>query len=123
MDPVFAFPNGDVDIETLVVSSCMLETFFSTFSMSWSHCGIVSSRNVNAWVTADMVGEVIVCRVELSVVGFLVRFGVGCLQVGQVQYAGVQGWYKEGRVGQRAVVKVAMWRRALAEVCSVPAAE
>jgi hypothetical protein len=48
------------------------------------------------------------------------RAQIQCLQVAcgdvQVRYTG-------SRVGQRAVVKVVKWRWALAEVCSVPAAE
>ena len=66
MDPVFPFPNGNVDTETLEISSCMLVTFSSTFLMSWSHCGMVSCRKVNALVMSDMVGKVVVCRVELN---------------------------------------------------------
>jgi len=45
------------------------------------------------------------------------------IQCAEVAYAGVQVRYTGSRVGQRAVVKVVKWRWALAEVCSVPAAE
>ena len=89
---------------------------------------MVSCRKVNAPVMSDMAGEAVVCRVELSDVEFLVRVGGSTyrraqLQCAEVAYAGVQVRYTESRVGQRAVVKVVKWRWALAEVCSVPAAE
>lgn len=73
MDPVFPFSNGDVDSEALEISSCMLVTFSSTFLISWSHCGMVSCKKVNALVMSDMVGEVVVFSVEWSEMEFLVQ--------------------------------------------------
>lgn len=60
IEPVFLRPNGDVGTEILATSSCMLATLSCIFAMSWSHCGIVSCRKVNALVMSDMLGKLVV---------------------------------------------------------------
>ena len=65
IDPVLSLANGDVETATLAMSCCILAIFSSTTVISWSHCGIVSWRKVNALEMSDMLDRLVVCSVRV----------------------------------------------------------